>query len=239
MTGEPVWLDRARRLAAQAQNGLLYAANDFDVLRWTEVRRIAAELMAEGLASGAGRGPEQELRNRASMLSTHRGWGAGAGAGADADAVEGLLAREQGYATPKVDVRALLVRDGRALLVRERADGRWSLPGGWADPGDRPSVAAEREVREEAGYVTRATRLLACWDRSLMRGAPPHPFRIYKLAFACDVLGETARDDTETDDVAWFTPDALPPLSPGRTSADQVHRLLAVHADPAAPALFD
>jgi ADP-ribose pyrophosphatase YjhB (NUDIX family) len=208
VTAEPAWLDRARRLAAQAQNGLLYAASDFDVLRWTEVRRIAAELMAEG-------------------------------AGTDADAVEGLLAREQGYATPKVDVRALLVRDGRVLLVKELADGRWSLPGGWADPGDRPSAAAEREVREEAGYVARATRLLACWDRSLMRGAPPYPFRIYKLVFDCEVLGETARDDTETDDVGWFAPDALPPLSPGRTHADQIARLLTVHTDPSAPALFD
>jgi len=208
VTQEPVWLDRARRLAAQAQNGLLYAGDDFDVLRWTEVRRIAAELMAEG-------------------------------AGAGADAIEGLLAREQGYATPKVDVRALLVREGRVLLVKELADGRWSLPGGWADPGDRPSVAAEREVREEAGYVARATRLLAVWDRSLMPGAPPYPFRIYKLVFACEVLGETARDETETDDVGWFAPGALPPLSTGRTNAEQIARLLAVHADPSAPALFD
>jgi len=209
VSADPRWLDRARRLAAQAQNGLLYAANDFDVQRWTEVRRIAAELLADG-------------------------------AGADPDEVEALLVREQGYATPKVDVRALLRDDqGRVLLVRELADGRWSLPGGWAEPGDRPGQAAEREVREEAGYVARATRLLACWDRSLMRAAPPHPFRIYKLCFACEILGEARRDETETDAADWFPPADLPPLSPGRTSADQVARLLAVAADPAAPALFD
>jgi ADP-ribose pyrophosphatase YjhB (NUDIX family) len=206
---EPAWVDQARRLAAAAQNGLFYAANDFDVLRWTEVRRIASAL----LANGSGKDPAR---------------------------IEALLGLEEGYATPKVDVRALLVDgEGRVCLVRELADGRWSLPGGWADPGDLPSTAAEREVREEAGYRARATRLLACWDRSLMPGADPYPFRIYKLIFDCHVLGEVDRDHSETDDVGWFAPDALPPLSLGRTDPQQVARLLALHADPSAPAAFD
>lgn len=150
-----------------------------------------------------------------------------------------VLDREQGYATPKVDVRALVTDAGRVLLVRELADGRWSLPGGWADPGDRPSVAAEREVAEEAGYLVRAHRLLACWDRSLQPGAEPYPFRVYKLFFACELLGKTARDDLETDEVGWFDPAALPDLSLGRVTPDQIARLVVLAADPSAPAAFD
>src|SRR5512136_2323864 len=49
------------------------------------------------------------------------------------------FAAQPGYATPKVDVRGAVVRDGRILLVKERRDGLWCMPGGWADVGDLPS----------------------------------------------------------------------------------------------------
>jgi len=63
---------------------------------------------------------------------------------------------QTGYATPRVDVRGAVFRDGKLLLVRERMDGGWTMPGGWADVGDVPSEAAEREVREEAGFRVKA-----------------------------------------------------------------------------------
>lgn len=163
---------------------------------------------------------------------------AAGGAGPEPDVLE-VLGREEGYATPKVDVRAYLTRGDRVLLVRELADGRWSLPGGWADPTDAPSTAVEREVAEEAGYRVRATRLLACWDRSRMADARPYPFRVYKLFFACEVLGEVPRDESENDAVAWYPLDALPPLSLGRVDATQIARLSKLARDPAAAAAFD
>ena len=163
---------------------------------------------------------------------------AAGGAGPEPD-VLAVLGREEGYATPKVDVRAYVTRGDRVLLVRELADGRWALPGGWADPGDAPSSAAQREVAEEAGYRVRATRLLACWDRSLMPDAEPYPFRVYKLFFACEVLGEVPRDESENDAVEWHPLDALPPLSLGRVDATQIARLRQLAQDPAAPAAFD
>jgi ADP-ribose pyrophosphatase YjhB (NUDIX family) len=174
----------------------------------------------------------QDVRRIAAAMLT-------AGGAGPAPDVLAVLERERGYATPKVDVRGVVQRDGRVLLVRELADGLWSLPGGWADPGDLPSAAVEREVAEEAGYRVRAARLLACWDRSLMPGAPVYPFRVYKLFFACEVLGEVRRDVTETDEVGWYHPGDLPPLSLGRVGPDQIARLLALAADPAAPAAFD
>ena len=84
---------------------------------------------------------------------------------ADAEQVRNLFTQDAGYATPKIDVRAAVFEDGRILLVRERSDGLWTLPGGWADVGESPSVAAVREVREEAGYECRPVRLLAIYDR--------------------------------------------------------------------------
>jgi 8-oxo-dGTP pyrophosphatase MutT (NUDIX family) len=59
---------------------------------------------------------------------------------------------QAGYATPKIDVRGAVMRDGRILLVQERSDERWCLPGGWGDVGVAPAEMVAREVREESGF---------------------------------------------------------------------------------------
>src|SRR5882757_9337390 len=65
---------------------------------------------------------------------------------------------EEGYATPKIDVRGAVFRDDKILLVRERSDGKWTLPGGWADVNDCPSHAVEKEIEQESGFVARAVK---------------------------------------------------------------------------------
>ena len=128
---------------------------------------------------------------------------------------------QQGYATPKVDVRAIVLREGGILLVREVADGLWCPPGGWADVGDSPSAAVEREVVEETGLRVRATRLLGLWDRN-RHGHPPIPFHAYKLFFLCEELGGELTSSEETLDVGFFDPRALPPLSVDRVMPVQI-----------------
>lgn len=150
-----------------------------------------------------------------------------------------LLEGDSGHATPKVDVRAAVFRDGAVLLVRERADGLWTLPGGWADPGETPGVAVAREVREEAGCETRAVRLLAALDRDA-QGHPPAPFYAYKLFFECALLREgDVPENRETDGAGFYSPDALPPLSPARVTPAQIARLVHLHRHPELPADFD
>lgn len=150
-----------------------------------------------------------------------------------------LFSLDSGHATPKVDVRAAVFRGESVLLVRERSDGSWTLPGGWADPGEPPSTAVVREVREESGYETRAVRLLALLDRDT-QGHPPAPFYAYKLFFECELLREgTLPENIETDDAAFFERDALPPLSLARVTSAEVARLFELHADPHLPTDFD
>jgi ADP-ribose pyrophosphatase YjhB (NUDIX family) len=150
-----------------------------------------------------------------------------------------LVTDDAGHPTPKVDVRGALFDDGRVLLVRERADGRWTLPGGWADLDDSPREAVEREVREESGWAVRATRLFAVHDRD-RHNHPPHVHRIYKLFFLCERLpGGPGEPDHEVDAVGFFGLDAVPPLSTGRTSLDQLRTAFAHRADPALPTDFD
>lgn len=149
------------------------------------------------------------------------------------------LAIETGYSTPKVDTRSVVVRDGRVLLVREATDGLWTLPGGWADPGESPSQNAEREVREEAGLEVRASRLLAVYDRKL-RGEETHFFfHVYKLFFHCEILGGELTPSEETPEVAFFDPTGLPPLSLSRVTPEEIARCLELLATPTISTDFD
>ncbi len=202
------WHDWGRRLAAIAQTGLHYATG-FDVDRYADIRRIAAEILAAG--------------------------------GGDEHLIEHRLAQEGGYATPKVDVRGVVIRQGKVLLVREAADGGWTLPGGWADVTDGPRASVEREVAEEAGLDVVAGKLLAVFDRD-RRPAPPLPFRIYKLVVQCEereVAGIPRADGVETLDVGWFDPRVPPALSAGRTHEEHL-RIIAEHLDdPARPTDVD
>jgi ADP-ribose pyrophosphatase YjhB (NUDIX family) len=109
-------------------------------------------------------------------------------AGMEASRIEGLFSQQVGYATPKVDVRGAIFKEGRVLLVRERSDpGRWTLPGGWADVNRSPRECVVTEVREEAGLDVKPTKLAAVYDRSRHPHVPPYPF-------VCTCCGTTPAD---------------------------------------------
>lgn len=156
----------------------------------------------------------------------------------DASVVYDLFAFETGHATPKVDVRGAVFRDDTILLVHERQDGGWTLPGGWADVGEPPSEAVVREIVEESGYQTRAVKLLAVYDRD-RHGHPPIPYYVYKLFFQCELIGGTPSESSETDGVGFFHEDALPPLSLSRVTQTQIARLFAHARHPEWPTDFD
>jgi ADP-ribose pyrophosphatase YjhB (NUDIX family) len=158
--------------------------------------------------------------------------------GVEAERIADLFAGEIGHATPKVDVRGVVFRDDGILLVRERLDGRWSLPGGWADVYDAPSEATVREVYEESGYRTRAVKLLALYDRT-RQGHPPMPFHVYKIFFRCELLGGEPAGSIETDGVGFFEEDSIPELSIGRVLPGQITRLFEHYRHPDWPADFD
>lgn len=200
----------AVRLAAISQVGRMYGDDDYDLDRYRQVGTLAAELLA--LVSG----------HQVGDLALE-------------------LGRDSGYATPKVDVRAAVFdADERVLLMCERSDGRWSLPGGWADPGETPTAAAVREVFEETGYSTSVVKLIACWDRDIQGNVPPLAVHVYKLFFLCSVAGEpTAAQTLETLDVGWFPLDDLPELSTGRVTTAQLHRARAHHRNPELPTEVD
>lgn len=161
-----------------------------------------------------------------------------AGIDAPLEQVQGLLAGEKGYATPKLDVRGAVFKDGKILLVKELSDGLWTLPGGWVDVGEGPSTAAEREVWEESGYEVRASKLLAVYDRNL-HDYPPYIFHTYKLIFQCELIGGKPTASIETDGAEFYAEDALPPLSLQRVTPEVLTRLFDLYRHPERPTDFD
>jgi ADP-ribose pyrophosphatase YjhB (NUDIX family) len=122
--------------------------------------------------------------------------------------------------------------------VREISDGCWTLPGGWADVNQTPSECVVREIAEESGFEARALKLAAVHDYR-KRHPPRHIDSIYKLFFICELIGGSAQPSDETSEVDFFARDALPPLSRGRTTEEQI-ALMYAHAEcPELPAQFD
>ncbi len=208
----PQWLDWAQRLQAIAQDGLTFCRDPFDIERYHQIRCIAAEMLS---SAGQGQPEESSLRHTLDWMTA-----------------------ETGYATPKLDVRGVVFQGESLLLVRERRDGRWTLPGGWVDVGDSPREAVEREIREESGYEARAVRLLAVYDRN-RHPHPPHPQHIYKLFILCELVGGAPAASEETDGVGFFTAEALPELSLGRVTPGQIARMFAFRTHPEWPPDLD
>jgi ADP-ribose pyrophosphatase YjhB (NUDIX family) len=183
----------ARELAAIAQTGSHFTQDGYDQERYQRLSEIAAELLAS--------------RSDMSIDTVHQ-W----------------AKEEFGYATPKVDVRAFVVDADRVLLIREDADdGRWTLPGGWADVNESPSEAVIREVEEETGYVVKPGRLLAVFDREKQGHRPPFPYHVYKIFFKCEITGGMAKQTAESSESAFFAEDRLPELSISRVLPAQIH----------------
>jgi ADP-ribose pyrophosphatase YjhB (NUDIX family) len=120
---------------------------------------------------------------------------------------------EDGYATPKCDVRGAVFRGDQVLMVKERIDGKWTLPGGWADVNDTPSHAVEKEIEQESGFTARAVKLATVFDRN--------------------------STSYETTAVQFFPIDKLPELSTGRTTEEQIRRVYEHYLNPSLPTEFD
>jgi ADP-ribose pyrophosphatase YjhB (NUDIX family) len=149
-----------------------------------------------------------------------------------------VFASEQGYQTPKVDVRGVVFRGDQILMVRETIDGNWSLPGGWADVGLTPSEVAIKEVWEESGLVVVPERLLAILDKK-RHNHPPDMFHIYKIFIMCRETGGELKGGMETSETGFFGPDKFPPLSVPRITAEQISLMYEYKNNPLKQASFD
>lgn len=186
----------AQQVQAIAETGLHYAEIDYDRDRYHNLESISQRLLA--LLTDL---DEKEIRQ--------------------------LTPEHNGYRTPKVDARAVVFNEqDEILMVRERLDSRWSLPGGWCDIGHTPAEVAVKECYEEAGIHSQAQRLLAVWDKKCHKH-PPDIHYSYKVMIECRALDQNIKPGMETLDVGWFPLDGLPELSSPRNTREQIETLFA------------
>jgi ADP-ribose pyrophosphatase YjhB (NUDIX family) len=158
--------------------------------------------------------------------------------GTEIEQVRALFTNETGYQTPKTDVRAVIFQEGKILLVREKIDNCWSLPGGWADVGYTPAEVAVKETYEEAGLEVKAIKLLAVLDKKC-HPHPPSPYHTYKIFILCEQIGGTIQTGSETLDVQYFGPHELPELSTERGTVSQMQLMFSFLDNPQQAAIFD
>jgi ADP-ribose pyrophosphatase YjhB (NUDIX family) len=203
--------------------------------QWLRIARELRAMAQTGLTFTTDRFDRQRYERirelAASMLAL--------GSGADYGAILGILHEDKGYATPKVDVRGAAFVDGRVLLVREISDGKWTLPGGWADVNQTAGECVVREIAEESGFEARILKLAAVHDYQRSNRPLRHIDSIYKIFFVCEITGGAARVSDETSEVAFFSRHELPPLSLGRSTAAQIDRMFQHAEHPGLAADFD
>lgn len=217
-------------VGARRRVGTVVGMSRAPLLEWINRLRAIAQTGLEFADGVFDRERYEAVRRVAAEMAAHPG---------DVEPVESLFAQASGYATPLLICRsAVFDPDGRILMVREVADGRWTLPGGWIDVGESPAGAAVREVREETGYEVEVAKLAAVFDKH-RHDHPPAPNHAYIMFFLCRMLGGEAATSAETSEVGWFPQGDLPDLSVGRATRDQILRMFDHHRHPHLPTDVD
>ena len=139
-----------------------------------------------------------------------------------AETIQTIFPAATDYPTAKVDIRGLVLSDKKEiLLARESADGKWSLPGGWADVGSSPKETVIKEVKEETGLDVTVKALLAVFDKRF-HAHPPQPFYVYKFVFLCVPISTVLQKGFDVLDVQYFSINDLPELSEDRILKSQI-----------------
>ena len=207
---ESSWLTYAKRIQSIADTGMTFATDDFDKERYQELADIGNKMLAD-----LGNVPIERIENLLGDLG-------------------------KGYATPKVDVRGAVINRNKILLVQEKSDGLWALPGGYADSGLSASQNVKKEISEEAQIDVTVTSLYAIKHKA-QHDYAPDVREFYKLFFLCKQYDEEvmATPGMEVSDADFFSLAHLPPLSTGRVNQDDIETAFAASAGKLAKVLFD
>ena len=187
-------LEMIKRIKSLSDTGLIYAQNEYEKERYEELRSISLKLL--GIVSNK---PFSALTD--------------------------FFMPNKDYPTPKVDIRGLALNKAKeVLLVKEKLDGKWSLPGGWGDIGFSPSEVIKKEIFEETGLNSRVLRLIAIYDKKC-HPHPPQPFYVYKLVFLCEILPGKFNTSFDIEEARYFNIKSLPELSEDRILKSQIDQL--------------
>ncbi len=200
--------EKIKRVQALAEIGLEFSHNSFDRERYVELQQISLQIL-------------EEMTN------------------VPAEKILPVIQDKNGYKTPKVDVRAVVFNcKNQILLIQEKIDARWAMPGGWADVGYSPAEVAVKECFEEAGLKVKAEKLLAVLDKQKQNMSPAFEY-VYKIFILCTKLNDNISTGLETSGVGWFDENNLPELSTPRNTPEQIRSMFQFHRGERVEPRFD
>lgn len=203
-----IFFEKIKRIQALAEIGLQYSDIPYDLERYQEIQEISLQLL-ENLTD------------------------------VPVEKIIPVIEEKNGYKTPKVDVRAVVFNEeDQILLIQEKVDGLWAMPGGWSDISYSPAEVAEKECFEEAGINVKAIKLLAVLDKQ-KQNMPPAFEYVYKIFLLCKKLNNNISIGTETIDVGWFDEKDLPEFSTPRNTKEQIKMMFQYHRGEKTEPCFD
>lgn len=205
---ENFYFEKIKRIQALAEIGLEYSEIPYDRERYEELHEISLQLL-------------EQITD------------------VPIEKIVPIIEEKNGYKTPKVDVRAVVFNEkNEILLIQEKADQKWAMPGGWTDISYSPGEVAVKECFEEAGLKVKAVRLLALMDKQ-KQNMPPAFEYVYKIFLLCEKEGDKISTGSETIDVAWFNEKKLPELSLPRNTKAQIKLMFEYHRGDKTEVYFD
>jgi ADP-ribose pyrophosphatase YjhB (NUDIX family) len=206
---EDLWLRHAKKLHALASTGASFTKDPYDKERYDEIAQIAVEMLAQ-----LGSVPVQRIKDLIGPYAA-------------------------GYVTPKVDIRGVVFHANQILLVKESTDGKWALPGGFADIGLSPAENIAKEILEEAGIEVKVQALIGIRHKPKASYAPDAR-EFYKLFFGCETIRRVnVRPDAGIAGWGYFGQNDIPDLSTGRTIAADIDMAFAYRLNGQTMAFFE
>lgn len=155
----------------------------------------------------------------------------------DSKIIADLFANESGYQTPKIDVRAVVNKGDKLLFVREN-NGKWSLPGGWADINYSARENVKKEVKEEAGINVEPEKIIAVFDRN-KHYDDNYPYSVYSIFIKCKYIDGTFIRNIETTAAEFFPKDEIPGLCKAKITQKQLDACYAFIEGRSREVIFD
>jgi ADP-ribose pyrophosphatase YjhB (NUDIX family) len=109
---------------------------------------------------------------------------------------------------PLVGVGAVIVHQGKALIVQRGAEprrGEWTVPGGMLELGETLRAAVEREVLEETGLVVRAGSVVDVFDSIYPDSEGRTQYHYVLIDFLCELVAGTLKPASDISDARWIT----------------------------------
>jgi 8-oxo-dGTP diphosphatase len=116
------------------------------------------------------------------------------------------------YKIPSITTDGIILKDKQILLIKRKNEpfkGKWALPGGFVEYGEKTEGAVIREVSEETGLKTKIRTLAGVYSDP-NRDPRGH---IITIIYVLDIVKGNVKAGDDASDVKFFDVHQLPALA--------------------------